>query len=531
LNRAQTIVDAKAEEQKARTGRVRIIILKARQEGISTWAESRVFRGCTLWKYKRGLVLADKIERSKEIFAILERFRDNAPLLPPQRSGVRGRELAWTTDSRITVETAKDTDAGRSASVQYLHASEVAFWDHPEETCTALFESLTADSEAYLESTANGVGNYFHQLWEGAVTGENEWLPIFLPWWIHEEYADPVDEATREQIATSSDPFERRAQDAGIALDGEMHTLTVEQLAWRRRKIRERNGDERGFRQENPATAEEAFLVSGGAYFDEQALADYRLKTRPPIARGNLIRVESGLMFRPAERGDLRIWEMPRKDRHYVIGADTSEGKIAGGDTTLSEIEGDRGGSDFSVADVLEVGSRRQVAQLRGRIHPEDFAKAVWNLGYFYSCGARRQPALIGPENNHESGKTVIKWLRDHNYPRIYIHRRYTQRRESVSEQMGWVTDATTRMPMLDELAALVRDGLIEVPSADTVREMTTFVRTQDGSHPGRPEAQEGCHDDTVMSLAITNQLREHHSHGATGPMPTYEISDSPTGW
>ena len=63
LNRAQTIVDAKAEEQKARTGRVRIIILKARQEGISTWAESRVFRGCTLWKYKRGLVLADKIER------------------------------------------------------------------------------------------------------------------------------------------------------------------------------------------------------------------------------------------------------------------------------------------------------------------------------------------------------------------------------------------------------------------------------------------------------------------------------------
>src|SRR5207253_9709799 len=115
--------------------------------------------------------------------------------------------------------------------------------------------------------------------------------------------------------------------------------------------------------------------------------------------------------------------------------------------------------------------------------------------------------------------------------PRNYIHRRYTHRRESVSEQMGWVTDATTRMPMLDELAALVRDGLIEVPSADTVREMTTFVRTQDGSHPGRPEAQEGCHDDTVMSLAITNQLREHHSHGATGPMPTYEVSDSPTGW
>jgi hypothetical protein len=197
LKRAQAIVDAKAEQQKARTGRVRLIILKARQEGISTWAESRVFRGCTLWKYKRGLVLADKIERSKEIFSILERFRDNAALLPPQRAGVRGRELAWTTDSRITVETAKDADAGRSASVQYLHASEVAFWDHPEETCLALFEALTNDSEAYLESTANGVGNYFHQLWEGAVAGDNEWVPVFLPWWIHEEYADPVDEATR----------------------------------------------------------------------------------------------------------------------------------------------------------------------------------------------------------------------------------------------------------------------------------------------------------------------------------------------
>lgn len=531
LNRAQRIVEAKAEEQRARTGRVRIIILKARQEGISTYVASRIFRGCTLWKYKRGLVIADELKRSQEIFGFYERFRDNAPLVPEQKSGVRGRQLAWENDSRLTVETAKDQAAGRSASVQFLHGSEVGFWDHPEEVCTALFESLTPDSEAYLESTANGVGNYFHQLWEGAVTGENEWLPIFLPWWIHEEYADPVDQATREQIATSSDQFERRAQDAGIALDGEMHTLSVEQLAWRRRKIRERNGDERGFRQENPATAEEAFLVSGGAYFDEQALADYRIKTRPPIARGNLIRVESGLMFRPAERGDLRIWEMPRPDGHYVIGADTSEGKIAGGDSTLVEIAGDRGGSDFSVADVLEVGTMRQVAQLRGRMHPDNFASALWNLGYFYNCGERHQAALIAPENNHESGKTVIKWLRDHNYPRIYIHRRYTQRRESVSEQMGWVTDATTRMPMLDELAALVRDGLIEVPSADTVREMTTFVRTQDGSHPGRPEAQEGCHDDTVMSLAITNQLREHHSHGATGPMPTYEISDSPTGW
>jgi hypothetical protein len=489
-----------------------------------------VFRGCTLWKYKRGLVLADKIERSKEIFSILERFRDNAALLPPQRAGVRGRELAWTTDSRITVETAKDADAGRSASVQYLHASEVAFWDHPEETCLALFEALTNDSEAYLESTANGVGNYFHQLWEGAVAGDNEWVPVFLPWWIHEEYADPVDEATRAEISASTDPFERRAQDTGILLEDELHKLIPEQLAWRRRKIRERNGDERGFRQENPATADEAFLVSGGAYFDEQALADYRTKTKPPAKRGNLVRVGAGIVFRQAERGDLRIWEMPRPDGHYVIGADTSEGKIAGGDSTLVEIAGDRGGSDFSVADVLEVGTMRQVAQLRGRMHPDNFASALWNLGYFYNCGERHQAALIAPENNHESGKTVIKWLGDHSYPRIYVHRRYTQRREGVSEQLGWVTDATTRMPMLDALEELVRKGHISIPSADTVREMTTFVRTQEGAHPGRPEAQEGCHDDTVMALAITNQLRAHHTHGATGQLPEYEPSDSPTG-
>lgn len=528
LNRAQRIVNEVAERQRAERGRVRIIILKARQEGISTWAGSRIFRGCTLWKYKRGVVIADKIDRSKEIFGLYERFRDNAALLPPQKAGVRGRELAWTTDSRITVETAKDTDAGRSATIQFLHGSEVAFWDHPEEVCTSLFEALTADSEAYLESTANGVGNYFHQLWEGAVAGENEWEPVFLPWWIHEEYADPV--ADPELILATTDPFERRALDHGIRLGDEFHKLSVEQLAWRRRKIRERNGDERGFRQENPATADEAFLVSGGAYFDEQALTDYRTKTKQPLRRGNLLRVGGGIVFRAAERGDLRIWEEPRPDGHYVIGADTSEGKIAGGDSTLVETNTDRGGSDFSVADVLDVTTMRQVAQLRGRIHPDRFAEQVWNLGYFYGCGQPRHPALVGPENNHESGKTVIKWLVDHGYPRIYVHRRYTQRKGGVSEQMGWVTDSTTRMPMLDALEELVREGRITIPSADTVREMTTFVRTQDGAHPGRPEAQEGCHDDTVIALAIANQLRAHHTHGATGPLPEYEPSDSPTG-
>lgn len=550
LNDAQRIVDLVVERQLARTGRVRALVLKARQEGISTYVAGRIYRGATLWPYRQGLVLADKLERAGEIFGIYERFNAHCGLKPPKRSAVKTRELSWTTDSKVTVDTAGDAQVARGTTIQYLHASEIAFWPNAEEAWTSLAQALPHDGgEAYIESTANGVGGLFYTMWLQAEAGENGWLAIFLPWWIHGEYATEPDEATRADIVASIDPFERMAQDVGFRLTGALgealeagaisletdeegnYRLTPAQLLWRRNKIRDDFlGDERTFRQEFPATAEEAFLVSGNAFFDEEALQVYSRRVTKPLARGNLVRVGGGIVFRPAEGGYLKIWQYPDPTKHYVIAADTASGRMGKGvqSKVLNEADRERGGRDYSVAEVLEISTMTQVAEYHGYIAPDIFAEGCFNLGYYYGCGeGTRRPALLAPENNHESGQTVIHWLLNHHYPRLYVHTRYNRRRERPSEMMGWVTDRSTRMPMLDDLAALVRAYEITLPSQDLIREMTTFVRTDEG----RPEAQEGAHDDRVIALAIALQMIEHHTHGAAGKVPDVIIEDSPTGW
>lgn len=550
-NRAQQILHEKISTQLRETGRIRALILKARQEGISTGIGGRIFRGTTLWFNRNGLVVADTDDRSEQLARIYERYRDNCPpeLRPAQRTSRRGQEMLFNRrdgqglDSQLLVTTAGGKFVGRSLTRHYLHLSEFAFWEHQLEALLGLLETVPLDSgEVYIESTANGVGDEFHAMWLAAEAGDNDWLPIFLPWWIHEEYARSLPDEDREALLATLNEWEQLAYLEGIVWEGEHWRLTPEQLAWRRWKIaNDLAGDARRFRQEYPSTADEAFLVSGGAYFDEDALLSYSRKTRKPLERGNMLGVGAGLVFSRAERGYLRIFERPQPALHYVIGADTAQGKmVAARDTSLSDPEAERGGRDFSSADVIRLaytdrdGNRvppAQVANLHGRMAPEVFGQQLSLLGQWYSCSpepraAIREPALEGIEKNHESGQTTLRWLREHGYRRLYIHRRLNKRADKPSEELGWVTDGTTRMPMLDELAEAIRTGTIDIPSADTVRECMTFVRND----AGRPEAQEGTHDDRVISLGIGLQMTRHHTHGAVGEVPEVPREDTPTG-
>jgi hypothetical protein len=556
-NRAQRIIQKKLSAQREATGRVRACILKARQEGASTWIAARTFRRMHLWSNTQALVIADKDDRSGVLYDIYDRFHENLPpeLRLPRRTSLKRKRLVLVNDSELAVETAGDLQAGRAMTIHVLHISELAAWPKPDETLTSVLPAVPPDgSEIVVESTAQGVGNRFHRMWEEAESGNSEWIPIFLPWWIHEEYRRELDDDQREAILQTLSEWEREALEEGIEWEGDLHLLDLEQIAWRRATITNLyEGDERIFRQEFPSTALEAFLVSGNAFFDEEALQDYVRRARPPEIRGNLLKEGGGIILRPAARGYLRVWEMPAKGGHYVIGADTAEGRlVAARDTGISEPDAERGGRDFNSADVIlveeEVESRdrngklvrrreprmRQVATLHGRMAPEVFAEQLHMLGYLYSCagvlGRRttRVPALEAIERNHASGQTILRVLRKElRYPRLFWHRRMNVRVEKPSDVLGWVTNVDTRRPMLDEFARGVRQGTIEILSPDTIREMTTFVMAEDGE----PEAQEGCHDDRVLSFGITLQMaRHHHSDDEPIPAPEVETADTPTG-
>jgi hypothetical protein len=547
-NRAQEVLETDRQAQLDDRGYVRQLILKGRQLGASTWVGGICYGGTKLHLGRKGMVIADKKERAGALFDMYERFEREAPELiaRPTETVQHRLELAWKGDSSLKVATANDKEAGRAETIWYVHCSEFAFWDYALEVLRGLGQAVPPRrGEMYIESTANGIGNPFHAMWEAALAHDNEWHAIFLPWWIGEEYIWPVDDTRRAEIESSSDEWERKAMDVGFYWaedtggDDDYHKLSVEQIEFRRRKIADDfQGDEQHWRQDYPSTPEEAFIATGGAFFDQDALADLFTATRTikPMRRSITAR-----KLQKADNGSLRIWELPDPFGHYVIGADTATGKEVG------NTEDESGGLDFSVADVIKVAQweqdehsgmwriipcRIQVAQFHGRMPPEVFAPGCYLLGQLWSCRAsmersdQREFALLAPERNHSSGQTTIRILRDMGYPNLFRHRmKNTIGDARPTVNFGFLTDAGSRQMILDTMAAHVRNGTSGIQSQETVREMRTFIWAA-----GKPQAVEGSHDDRIMSYAIAIEMERWHRHN----MPTGDhrppIRNTPTG-
>jgi hypothetical protein len=558
FNRAQRIVARKIAEQKREKGYVRVIILKARQEGLSTYTAARFFREANLIPYRKVLIVAHKKLASENLFEMYDRFYKNLdPSIKPGRiSTTKGNYLELDNGSILMVETAGDPDAGSSQTVHRLHLSEMAKWPNAEEALTALEETVPFDGgEIIIESTAKGMGNVFHQIWEQASAGESAFMPIFLPWWIHEEYRIKLSKPERDEILATQDPYERKCLDEGFFYDtawggdGKVHKLTPEQLAWRRFKIRSKKGNERAFRQENPATPEEAFLSTGDCFFDLDALAILDTKVKPPLYRGFFAEIGPTFHIQRDERGWLRVWEEPNKDRVYAIGADTAYG--AQERIGFSEEEDEaKSRTDYSVAWVYDVAARRLVAQLHGKIAPESFARQINWLSYHYGTktdsgdGGFTFPAKVGIERNHESGVTVIKKLQtEHRHPNLYFSRLVAVKSQGRQTSVcGWHTTKRTRGPMLDELSESVAawkfddaDELahkrVYIPDANTLREMRTFIlHRSDRTDAIKAAAAEGAHDDRVLALGVTLQVAQTVTKPSPMRVQEPEVYDTPTG-
>jgi hypothetical protein len=252
LNAAQEYIHERLQEQKATTGKVRALILKGRQQGCSTYVEGRFYHRVSHSKGIRAFILTHEEEATNNLFEIANRFHENCPAaVKPSTGSANAKELNFSKlDSGYKVGTAGNKAVGRSSTVQLFHGSEVAFWPNAQAHAAGILQAIpdTDGTEVILESTANGIGNFFHQMWQEAEAGMSDYIAIFVPWYWQPEYRKEVPE--------------------GFTLDSEeqaykeAYGLTDEQMAWRRAKIVELR-DPTLFKQEYPATASEAFQVSG----------------------------------------------------------------------------------------------------------------------------------------------------------------------------------------------------------------------------------------------------------------------------
>ena len=252
LNDAQRHIHACVEEQKQRTGKVRAIVLKGRQQGCSTYIEGRFYWRVSHTRGVKAFILTHEEEATNNLFELAKRYHDNCPAqVKPSTSAANAKELHFDKlDSGYKVGTAGNKAVGRSSTVQMFHGSEVGFWPNAQQHAAGIIQAIPDEigTEVFKESTANGIGNYFHKEWQDAEAGLSEYIAIFIPWYWSNEYRKEV------PVGFTLDTEEQQYKDS--------YELDMAQMVWRRSKIIELKAPLL-FKQEYPATAAEAFQVSG----------------------------------------------------------------------------------------------------------------------------------------------------------------------------------------------------------------------------------------------------------------------------
>jgi len=253
LNSAQEHLHEVAEKQLAETGKIRIIILKGRQQGMSTYVEGRFYWRVTHQEGQRAYILTHEGDATNNLFAMVQRFHENCPEeVRPHTDRDSGKELNFDKlDSGYKVGTAGSKGTGRSSTIQYFHGSEVAFWPNAETHATGVMQAIPSESgEIFLESTSDGMGNFFHQMWVSAVTGLNEFIPVFIPWFWQSEYT----RAVPDDVVWDAEELKYKDKFPEASWPGMM---------WRRYKIAEFKNGEDDFKREYPGDIQEAFESAG----------------------------------------------------------------------------------------------------------------------------------------------------------------------------------------------------------------------------------------------------------------------------
>ncbi len=456
---------------------VRIIILKARQLGISTFTEAITTYLATNQPNTDAVILAHINESASKIYEMTQLFINELPegLKPKQK--YQNRKMLMFDDpnggdglkSSIRVMVANDSTRG--GTYKLAHLSEVAFWEHPEDALLALNQAVPMHEESMIiiESTANGF-NHFYNLWQDAVNGRNDYTPIFFPWYVDPNYSMPYR------------GFELTPYESDIK---ERYNLTLDQLQWRRWCIANNCGnDELKFRQEYPITPEEAFITSGASVFNTELILEHMKNLPDPIKRGYFSYDYDGLQitnirWKNDPLGYIKIYKEP--SGYTSMGGDTA---------------GD--GEDFFTAQVVNQDGD-QCAVLHHQFDPDLYTKQVYCLGIYYN-------SVVAIESNFDQG--INRDLQRLRYPYLYVREKYDQISSDVYEKYGFRTTSLTRPIIIDELVEIAREHIEKIVDRETLQEMLSFVRIKN-----KPQASEGTHDDLVMALAIAYHALDQIPH------------------
>lgn len=447
---------------------VREYNLKYRQGGVSTfwliwWLDETLNNSNTVTG-----ILSHEQESLKYLWEIVRIAYDNipedykAPFQKYNESEISFPDL----NSKIFVSLSI-----RSTAVHNLHISEICYIDPLD--LKASLASVSPKGNISMESTAHGIGNDGYTMYQDAKAGLNGFNASFFPWWIQNEYKNPLNGMT----------LTRTLEETKLALkvlDDWNIILSDEQILWRR--ITKQNQGVL-FDQEFPESDDTAFLSTGNPYFNNKKI---------------MVLLDEAKSLEPVEETyEYTMWESPTKGHLYCAGADVAEG-----------IDG-----DYSVMKILCVTCRREAFRYRARVGVDEFYKVLdkWGRAYF--------KALLAVERNNHGHAVILGLYEIMKYPNLYVQDkelRVVKERELQEQKMivkiGWDTTAITKPIMLDNLKLAVEGSSMEdvdhfmpefmVVDKIFLQEALTFVQESI-----KMNAIQGHHDDDIVATAIAFQM------------------------
>lgn len=502
LNAPQRRVAGVLEAQRMAGKPIRMILLKARQWGGSTLTQMYMawIQSCHRRNW-HSLICAHVKDTSAGIRGMYSKLLsgypqelwegDAPPLFKPFERATNVREIVGR-GCRVTIGSGEAQDSVRGADYSMAHLSETAFWPNtrthtPQAFIRAICGAIMLEplTLIVMESTANGIGDYFHSEWLRCSDPDNpgDKQAVFVPWYEIEYYrAAPPDRAS---FAASFSDYEQRLWNLGLSLD---------QIWWYRIKSREYPTAEE-MQAEFPTTDVEAFMTTGRGVFGNAQVAELRRTCVPPVKKGDVN--AAGTEFLEDNSGPMKLWSMPERGRQYVVSVD---------------VGGRSAKSDWSVVAVLAcpgaAGEPAEVvAQWRGHVDHDLLAAKSVAVARYYN-----EALLVIESNTYETsvyGGTggdgggggnlfILNRIADV-YGNVYRRESFDSVSRTTSWRVGFHTNRQTKALLIDCLIEAVRECSYVERDAEACNEMLTYEQLSNGSFAAR----DGRHDDILMTRAM----------------------------
>jgi len=459
----------------------KLLILKARQVGISTFFLIFHLDRTLFTPNTTTCILAHRRDSLHKLFRIIKfayqscpdriRLADGRIWEKPKAKYDNAHELYFEgINSRIYVALEV-----RSDTLHGLHVSEAAFIKNAVDVLTATLGAVVDGGYVTVETTANGMGGLFYELWQQAIAFLSDYLGVFIGAQDDEDYSDEIeDEKAFKETLT---------EDEQVVLS--KPGVTLGNISWRRRQLRD-PAKKKKFKQEFPYTPEEAFLTTGRSPFDREKIMDWPI--RPPI--------ESKM------EGRLLYWFKPVEGRRYIIGVDCASGA---GEENLKTNDEPEGGTDYTSIGVWDCETLQKVCMFRAKWPYSKLHQIVYRIGKEYNWAYCAIEAT-------DHGLTVINNLVEHvgiddpmPYPREMIHTttQVDHKSKKSTLKWGWYTNLKTKPLIIDHLAGLIDEEVVKVYSQAVQNEFLKFIINEKGQY----EAMQGYKDDCVLQSAIALYL------------------------